>query len=231
MPLCIENLSYSPQINIKLINNVSYTFKEGHIYSIIGRSGSGKTTFLKTLNNLIPFEGIIKYNDKNILDFYPPHLRTTILYIPQQPVLFGNTFEEDLKVLTGFNIFKTRPNKLSSLNDCLNLFNLDKNVINKKATDLSGGEKQRLGLIKSMLIDPEVFLFDEPTAALDMYTEDLFIKALATISNDKIIINVSHSITVINNSDIKLLFNSGKIVKEKNDIIVEDFLKNFLTNG
>ena len=231
MPLCIENLSYSPNNNITLINNISYTFQKGYIYSIIGKSGSGKTTFLKTLNNLIPFKGIIKYNNKNILDFYPPLLRTTILYIPQQPILFGNTFEEDVKILAGFRIFKNKPIKLSYLNDYLKLFNLDKGVLNKNVNDLSGGEKQRLGIIKSLLIDPEVFLFDEPTAALDMHTEDLFIKLLATIANNKIIINVSHSISVINKGHVKLFFNTGKIVKEKNDIINEEFLKNFLTNG
>ena len=81
-----------------------------------------------------------------------------------------------------------------------------------------------------MLIDPEIFLFDEPTAALDIHTEELFIKAIALIAKNKIIINVSHSKVVINEGDIKLFLLNGKIIREETGIISEEYLKIFLKN-
>lgn len=231
MPLNIKDLSYCPEENVKLIDKINYTFKEGLIYSIIGKSGSGKTTFLKTLNNLLHYEGIITYNNKNIIDYYPPLLRRTILYVPQEPVLFGSNVNEDLKNLSKFKVYKNRPLKLGHLYNYLDLFNLDKNVMYKSSNELSGGEKQRIGLIKALLIDPEIFLFDEPTSALDMHTENLFIKAIKLIQKEKIIINVSHSKVVINNANIKLFFLNGKIIQERTDIIDDIYLKKFLANG
>jgi putative ABC transport system ATP-binding protein len=231
MPLIIKNLSYYPEENIKIIDKISYTFMEGLTYSIIGKSGSGKTTFLKTLNNLLHYEGIITYKNKNILDYSPPLLRRTILYVPQEPILFGSTVNEDLAILSKFKIYRNRPLKLAQLDNYLDLFNLNKEVLNKNTNELSGGEKQRIGLIKALLINPDVFLFDEPTAALDMHTENLFIKSIKTITDEKIIISVSHSKEVINNANIKLFFLKGKIIGEKNNIIDDIYLKNFLENG
>ena len=231
MPLNIKNLSYFPERNVKLIDKINYTFKEGVTYSIIGRSGSGKTTFLKTLNNLLPFEGVITYNNKNIMDYYPPLLRRNVLYIPQEPVLFGSNVNEDLKTLSKFKVYKNRPLKLDHLYNYLDLFDLDKNVMDKSSNELSGGEKQRIGLIKALLIDPEIFLFDEPTAALDMHTENLFIKAIKLIQKEKIVINVSHSKVVINNAHTKLFLLNGKIIQERIGLIDEIYLKNFLENG
>lgn len=230
MPLSLKDLSYTPQKGITLIDKINYTFKEGFTYSIIGKSGSGKTTFLKTLNNLIPYEGFIHYNSREIQSYYPPLLRRTILYIPQEPILFGNTFREDLNILSRFKIYKKKPFILSNLYSYLESLNLDQSILDKNANDLSGGEKQRIGLIKSLLIDPEIFLFDEPTAALDIHTEELFIKAIALIAKNKIIINVSHSKVVINEGDIKLFLLNGKIIREETGIISEEYLKIFLKN-
>jgi putative ABC transport system ATP-binding protein len=229
MPLKIENLSYPPQRNSKILQEINYTFKEGTSYSIIGKSGSGKTTFLKTLNNLIPYEGNIIYNDKDIREFYPPLLRSTILYIPQEAVFFGINFQEDLKILTNFKVYKNKLN-YKNLFKYLELLNLDKRVLEKKLGDLSGGERQRLCIIRALIIDPQIFLFDEPTSALDMHTERLFIEILKMIQLNKIIICVSHSRSVINNSQIKLFFHNGKITNETkssiDDVLLSGFLKN-----
>jgi putative ABC transport system ATP-binding protein len=230
MPLSLKDLSYTPHKGITLIDKINYTFKEGFTYSIIGKSGSGKTTFLKTLNNLIPYEGFVHYNNREIQSYYPPLLRRTILYIPQEPILFASTFREDLNILSRFKIYKNKPLILSKLHLYLESLNLDQSILDKNANDLSGGEKQRIGLIKSLLIDPEIFLFDEPTAALDIHTENLFIKAMDLIANNKIIINVSHSKVVINQGNIKLFLLNGKIVREQTGIISEEYLKEFLKN-
>ncbi|MGL5649624.1 MAG: ABC transporter ATP-binding protein, partial [Clostridium sp.] len=133
--------------------------------SIVGESGSGKTTLLKLCAHLISCSsGKIKFNGREYSTYDDIELRKNIRYCVQEPYLFGERVKENLEFP-----FKIRKEKVDDrrIEDLLQIFNLDKEIIHKKIEDLSGGEKQRIALVRSVIYEPKVILLDEATSALD----------------------------------------------------------------
>jgi len=148
-----------------ILTNISFYVQAGDSIGVMGPSGSGKSTLFRLLNLLIsPTQGQILYKDKNIQDYVPTQLRRSIGYILQKPYLFGTTVKENL--LYPYHLLDQKPD-FKEINCYLDKVKLPQNILDKKNTALSGGEQQRLGLIRSLLIKPEIILLDEVTAALD----------------------------------------------------------------
>jgi len=151
--------------NQHILHNISFNVERGDRIGIMGPSGSGKSSLFRLLNLLIsPTDGQILYHNKNIQEYVPTELRRSIGYILQKPYLFGTTVEENL--LYPYKLLGKRPD-YNELGSYLNKVQLPKNIIEKKNTALSGGEQQRIALIRSLLMKPQIILLDEVTAALD----------------------------------------------------------------
>jgi len=148
-----------------VLENISLSIDCGDFISIIGSSGSGKSTFLKLCNNLIsPSNGNITYKDKNILDYNPMKLRQEISYCFQTPYLFGDKVIDNIS----FPYFiRDKKLNIAEIRSLFNLFKIDNDFLQKHVKKLSGGEKQRISLIRSIIFKPEVLLLDEITSALD----------------------------------------------------------------
>lgn len=160
----IDNIYYEVE-NKNILNGISFNIKEGDCISIIGASGSGKSTLLKICADLLPFSsGDIRYKNKSYLNYNPLELRHKISYSVQIPYLFGKKVRENLEFPFKIRNEKVDENKIISL---LNRFNLDESIINKDTSSLSGGEKQRVAIIRSILYTPDILLLDEVTSALD----------------------------------------------------------------
>lgn len=166
---------------------------QGLITCITGESGSGKSTLLRLLNQMIsPDSGSILFRDRPIEDYDPIALRRTVVMVPQQPVLFGETVRDNLSA--GLKFAEKPPTSTALMKDALEQARLFKEL-DTEAAKLSGGEKQRLSLARALLLNPDVFLLDEPTSALDEGTEDLVIGAFAHAVRDKgkTLVMVTHS--------------------------------------
>lgn len=163
--LDFQNVSYLID-NISILKDISISIEKGDYISIVGPSGSGKSTFLKLCCNLIsPSKGSILYKNKSIMDHDPMELRKDIAYCFQTPYLFGNTVMDNISF--PYEI-RDRKVDLERVEELFNLFNLNKDYFYKEVRNLSGGEKQRITLIRSLLFRPEVLLLDEVTSALDV---------------------------------------------------------------
>jgi putative ABC transport system ATP-binding protein len=148
-----------------ILHDISFSIEAGDRIGIIGPSGSGKSSLFRLLNLLMsPTQGEIFYENKPILDYTPMELRRNIGYVLQKPYLFGTTVKDNL--LYPFQLCNQKPD-LYEINNYLTKVNLSENILEKKNTALSGGEQQRIALIRSLLIKPEIVLLDEITAALD----------------------------------------------------------------
>lgn len=174
------------------INKLEIPAKQ--IVCIVGKSGSGKSTFLRLLNHLdSPDEGTIFYQGENMQNMNPIELRRSITMVPQTPVIFPGSVEDNLKIgqkLSGIDVV----NELK-LKETLEKVFLHKSL-DAPAEDLSGGEKQRLALARAMLLQADVFLLDEPSSALDSDTAakviDVFIEFIKT--QNKSLIMITHDL-------------------------------------
>lgn len=148
-----------------IIKNISLSVEENDFISVVGPSGGGKSTFLKLCAHLIsPSSGSIFFNGKNLTEYNPVELRKDIVYCFQTPYLFGSTVMDNL--VFPFSIRNKKPD-LDRIYELLSLFNLDKEFIHNQVKNLSGGEKQRISLIRSIIFKPQILLLDETTSALD----------------------------------------------------------------
>lgn len=204
--------------NVSFISEDKYILKDftisiesGDYISVVGPSGSGKSTFLKLCSHLIsPTEGDILYMDKSILELNPMELRKRIAYCFQTPYLFGKTVMDNISFP-----YSIRGNKadIKRVNELLQLFNLDKDYLNKDIKNLSGGEKQRIALIRTLLFNPEILLLDEVTSALDVDNTLVVENVMKTLNQEGItIIWVTHNPEQSRKNANKLLtIEAGKI--------------------
>lgn len=159
-----HNVTYAPQ-GKNLLHACTLTISSGDFWVLTGPSGTGKSTFLKLCCHLLsPTSGTILYESKDIFHYSPTELRRQISYVAQTPVLFGQTVYDNFLFVS--NILKTNILK-SEIEAWLDRFALSPALLHKPIGTLSGGEKQRLALIRTLLLEPPVLLLDEITAALD----------------------------------------------------------------
>lgn len=184
--------------------------------AIVGKSGSGKTTLLKLLNKLIsPDSGTIYYRDTPLEAIDSITLRREVVMMPQTPVIFEGNIRENL--LIGLKFSEKELPSDGRLMNMLQVVGLDKKL-DEPAHQLSGGEKQRLALARVMLMEPSVWLLDEPSSALDKDTEDEVMKKIMDFGkrNGSTIIFVTHSIPMAEKYAEEIIeIENGEIVSIK----------------
>lgn len=184
----MSNVIYKDILNIKKVD-----IPPGKVTTIIGESGSGKTTFMKLLNRLISHdEGSILYNNHPIEEFDPIQLRKQVVMLSQTPAIFEGTIRDNL--LIGLKFSGKAPVDDADMVKTLDMLKLHKDL-EDDADSLSGGEKQRVAFARVILMDAAIYLLDEPTSALDDETETLVMERFISHAreNDKTIIMVTHS--------------------------------------
>ena len=167
--------------------------EKGRVTSIVGESGSGKTTLLRLLNKLISCDrGKITYQGQDIQTMDAVLLRRSVVMLPQNPAVYPGSVRDNLAI--GLAFAGKPPVADDRLCRVLAQVNLNKDL-DIKSDLLSGGEKQRLALARIMLLEPDVYLLDEPSSALDENTERLIIEALVATAqeNGKTLIMVTHT--------------------------------------
>lgn len=204
------NLKYKDILEIDHLE-----INKGEITCIVGRSGGGKSTFLKLLNNMISSDkGHIKFKGKNLEEYNPIKLRREILMLPQNPVLFSGTIRDNFSITLQYNDLELEDDK--KYNELLKKVGLYNQDLDTSAEKLSGGEKQRLALARILLLDPDILLLDEPSSALDDETEKLIIEMVVSFINDKngTLVMVTHSKKIAQRyADRIITINEGSLDK------------------
>lgn len=162
--LKIDDIGYS--IDSKtILEHVQFELKLGEFKLITGPSGCGKSTLLKIVASLLPpTSGTILFDGRDYASISPEEYRQQVSYCTQTPSLFGNTVYDNL--FFPYKIRKLNFDKAKILHD-LNYFSLPESILEKGINELSGGEKQRVSLIRNLQFLPKVLLLDEITSALD----------------------------------------------------------------
>lgn len=165
----------------------------GRVTSLLGESGSGKTTVLKMLNKMVsPTSGEILYNDRPLRDIDSVIHRREVCMLSQSPVMFGGSIRDNLTVGQKFQK-KSLPDD-EVLIQMLARIRLNK-PLSESVANLSGGEKQRLALGRILLLDAPVYLLDEPSSALDDSTATAIVEMIASCVREraKTLVLVTHS--------------------------------------
>lgn len=196
-----KNIIYFPALEIE----------KGQITTIVGLSGSGKTTILKLLNKMIsPTQGRILFQGTDLSQINSVSHRRKVSMLSQNPAVFEGNIRDNLNIGLKFQGRDIVGDK--ELADILQKVSLNKPVDNSADT-LSGGEKQRLALGRVLLLDPEVYLLDEPSSALDDTTEEMIIQMITrhVREKEKTLVMVTHSRAVAENySDTILELKNGQ---------------------
>lgn len=202
--------------NVLHIDNLN--IEKNKVTCIVGQSGSGKTTLLRLLNKILSCdEGEILYNGKSLKNIDSIKLRRKVVMLSQIPAIFNGNIKENL--LMGLKFSEKPLVSDDKLCDMLKFVQLNKQL-SENVEQLSGGERQKLSLARALLLNPEVFLLDEPSSALDEDTEHLIIKSLVdyTKKNNKTLIMVTHSKKIANDfSDNIIKIGNGRLLPKEDE--------------
>lgn len=194
-----------------IVNNLNLTFDTGKIYGIIGANGSGKSTLINLIMGIYinEKEGNIYFDNNDISKINLYHLRKELIGISEQePMLINESIKYNLLNPDVETELIYKYIDVLGLDDYINRqpLGLD-SVINEKNSNISGGEKQKISILRVLLKDPQIMIFDEPTSALDLKSTQKFINYLSSIKENKIILIITHDREIQDYCDI--IYNLG----------------------
>lgn len=216
----IENLSFDyKNKNLQILDNISFKLNLGNIYAFAGKTGAGKSTLLDLITGILePSNGSVLVNGLGISNNIE-NWQSNVGYVPQDNFLLNDSilknicFLDENPDLQKFN----KAIEQAELKEFINsLPDKEKTIVGDQGLRISGGQKQRLGLARSLYEKKTLLAFDEATSALDNETEYNILKTLGKLKKEKIIIIIAHRETTINYCDAALYLPSGKMLS-KND--------------
>jgi len=200
-----------------ILKDIDLNFITGERHIIVGPSGAGKSTLLRLLNRMDdPSSGQITYDGKNIREIPILELRRKVGMVFQVPVTFDGTVKDNMMVPYRLGVTAKMSDK-NEIEKALELSGLGIEFIERKASELSVGEKQRLNVARALINKPDVLLLDEPTSALDYESAMKLLQSLKELNQvlGLTVIMVSHQLEQAG-------FLGGRIIHLANGTVVRD---------
>ena len=201
-----------------LFNELSFEVPSGKKIAIVGGSGSGKSTIVRLLYRFYdPIEGKILINNQDIKDVSLESLRKSIGIVPQDTILFNDTILYNIHYGNFQSSVEEVHNvaKISDLHDTIMRMPKDYNtLVGERGLKLSGGEKQRVAIARTMLKNPFIFVYDEATSSLDTITEQNILNSLKKLIDGRTSICIAHRLITVIDADQILVLEKGKIVEK-----------------
>ncbi len=201
-----------------LYEDLDVTIPTGQRVGLVGRSGSGKTTFVKLVQRLYDVtEGGVLIDGQDVRQVGQASLRGNIAIVAQEPILFHRTLAE--------NIAYGRPNAtLAQIEHAAELANAHdfierlpkgyRTLVGERGVKLSGGERQRVALARAFLADAPILILDEATSSLDSESEALIQQAIQRLMGGRTAIVIAHRLSTVRSLDRILVFETGRIVED-----------------
>ena len=210
-----KEFNFSYEDNNHVLEDINFIINKGETIGVVGKTGSGKTTFIKQLLRLYPIEeNTLLLDGKGIEQYYDYSVREKIGYAPQEYQLFSKSIKE--------NVLFYRYDLEDRLDEVLEQADIKKDIIRFKdgidtlvgenGLSLSGGQKQRLGIARALLSNPEILILDDSLSAVDSNTEKTIIENIKKTREGKTNIIVAHRISAVRHADKIVVLDNGKIL-------------------
>jgi ATP-binding cassette subfamily B protein len=216
--IAFENVSFSYRDDRPILKNVSFKVEPGEKVAVVGASGAGKSTLVKMLFRFYdPSEGKVSIDGQNIHELSQHSLRQAIGIVPQDTVLFNDSIFE--------NVRYGRPDASDEeVNEVIRLAHLQAfidelpegrdTLVGERGLKLSGGEKQRVAIARTLLKRPPILVFDEATSSLDSQSEQIILKAIREVSEQHTSLMIAHRLSTIVDADNIVVLNQGEVVEQ-----------------
>lgn len=200
------------------LTNISVQLLQGQTLGIVGKTGSGKTTFIKQLLRQYPLgSGELSISGVHLKEQTLNQVRKWIGYVPQDHVLFSKSVKENI-------LFGNSEATEEELEKAIDLSALRKDLellpegletlVGEKGVALSGGQKQRISIARALIRNPEILILDDSLSAVDAKTEKRIIDNIREIRNDKTTIITTHRMSAVQHADQILVLDEGRIIEE-----------------
>ena len=210
-----KDFNFSYEDNNHVLEDINFTINKGETIGVVGKTGSGKTTFIKQLLRLYPIEeNTLLLDGKGIERYYDYSVRAKIGYAPQEYQLFSKSIKE--------NVLFYRYDLEDKLDDVLEQADIKKDIsrfkdgidtlVGENGLSLSGGQKQRLGIARALLSNPDILILDDSLSAVDSNTEKTIIENIKKTREGKTNIIVAHRISAVRHADKIVVLDNGKIL-------------------
>ena len=210
-----RDFNFGYEDNNHVLEDINFTINKDETIGVVGKTGSGKTTFIKQLLRLYPIEeNTLLLDGKGIERYYDYSVRAKIGYAPQEYQLFSKSIKE--------NVLFYRYDLEDKLDDVLEQADIKKDIsrfkdgidtlVGENGLSLSGGQKQRLGIARALLSDPEILILDDSLSAVDSNTEKTIIENIKKTREGKTNIIVAHRISAVRHADKIVVLDNGKIL-------------------
>lgn len=215
-----ENIEFSYHKKRKIIKDISFKVNGGEKVAVVGTSGSGKSTLVKLLFRFYDVNsGKILIDDQNVAEVSQHSLRKHIGIVPQDTVLFNDSLfanvqygdpkasnEQVMAAIEMAHLTKF----IASLPDGV------ETKVGERGLKLSGGEKQRVAIARTILKDPAILVFDEATSSLDSQSEQAILTAINEVAKNRTSLVIAHRLSTIIDSDNIIVMSDGNIVEQGN---------------
>ncbi len=214
--LAVEGLSFSCSEADNVIENISFSAKQGEIIGITGSIASGKSTLGLALTGLYPYKGSIKIDGKELRDYSEYERSRLISYLGHDPQLLSDTIYNNITLGDDRVAASTQNDVDEALRFvCFNedLAKITKGtdaIVGSSGVRLSGGQQARIALARTLFNKNKIIILDDPFSAVDMQTEEKIIENLRNNFQDSIIILISHRLAIFNKINHIVLLNSDK---------------------
>ncbi|MEW6982862.1 ABC transporter ATP-binding protein/permease [Colwelliaceae bacterium 6471] len=216
--ICFDNICFAYDKKRPIIQNVSFDIAAGQKVAVVGESGSGKSTLVKLLFRFYDVDsGSIKVSGQAIDKVSQHSLRKSIGIVPQDTVLFNDTLFANVNYgdpdASEADVLKAI--ELAHLSDFVkSLPDGHQTIVGERGLKLSGGEKQRVAIARTILKNPPILVFDEATSSLDSRSEQAILAAIKEVAEHRTSLVIAHRLSTIVDADHIIVLHQGRVVEQ-----------------
>lgn len=219
--ITIRNLGFAYDKDRKILDGISMDIHSGQFVSLVGLSGSGKSTIAALIaGKFSGYEGDIKISGKDLNDISESSLMDSIVTVGYNSFIFGGSVRENLTMAKKDASESEMISVLQKVKlwDFLQKENGLDTKITEQGSNLSGGQRQRLALARALLKDAEMYIFDEASSNIDVESEKVIMDMIKNLAKSKTVLSISHRMANAVDSDVIYVIENGKIIEKGNHL-------------